>query len=40
MGRPPRQRFQIDAPVDDSFTWMINFIDHGLLAITARQFTH
>ena len=22
--------FQIDAPVDDSFTWMINFLDRGL----------
>jgi len=26
--------FQIDASVDDSFTWMINFLDHGLHAIT------
>jgi AcrR family transcriptional regulator len=24
--------FQIDTDVDDSFTWMINFIDHGLRA--------
>ena len=24
--------FQIDTDVDDSFTWMINFIDHGLQA--------
>ena len=22
--------FQIDADVDDSFTWCINFLDHGL----------
>jgi len=29
--------FQIDAPVDDSFTWMINFIDHGLQATTATS---
>jgi AcrR family transcriptional regulator len=27
--------FQVDASVDDSFTWMINFIDHGLQATTA-----
>ena len=27
--------FQIDTSVDDSFTWMINFIDHGLQATTA-----
>ena len=27
--------FQIDTDVDDSFTWMINFIDHGLRATTA-----
>jgi AcrR family transcriptional regulator len=27
--------FQIDADVDDSFTWMISFIDHGLQAVTA-----
>jgi AcrR family transcriptional regulator len=27
--------FQIDASVDDSFTWMINFIDHGLQASAA-----
>jgi AcrR family transcriptional regulator len=26
--------FQIDASVDDSFTWMINFLDHGLHAAT------
>jgi len=26
--------FQIDASVDDSFTWMITFLDHGLHAIT------
>ncbi|MFD6495747.1 TetR/AcrR family transcriptional regulator [Streptomyces sp. NPDC059944] len=29
--------FQIDTNVDDSFTWMVDFIDHGLLAITTRQ---
>jgi AcrR family transcriptional regulator len=28
--------FQIDTDVDDSFTWMIDFIDHGLQATTAR----
>jgi AcrR family transcriptional regulator len=28
--------FQIDASVEDSFTWMITFIDHGLQATTAR----
>ncbi|MCX5065962.1 TetR/AcrR family transcriptional regulator [Micromonospora lupini] len=27
--------FQIDAPVDDSFTWMIHFLDHGLRAATS-----
>ena len=27
--------FQIDTSVDDSFIWMINFIDHGLQATTA-----
>jgi AcrR family transcriptional regulator len=27
--------FQIDADVDDSFTWMVTFINHGLQAITA-----
>ncbi|MEK8108919.1 TetR-like C-terminal domain-containing protein [Micromonospora sp. M12] len=27
--------FQIDASVDDSFTWMINFLDHGLQAATS-----
>src|SRR5450631_1589912 len=27
--------FQIDTSVDDSFSWMINFIDHGLQATTA-----
>ena len=31
--------FQIDASVDDSFTWMINFIDHGLHAITTTRST-
>jgi|SRR5664280_1062092 len=29
--------FQIDMDVDDSFTWMINFIDHGLQATTATR---
>ena len=28
--------FQIDADVDDSFTWMIDFLDHGLTAKTTR----
>lgn len=27
--------FQIDVPVDDSTTWIIDFIDHGLLAVTS-----
>jgi AcrR family transcriptional regulator len=27
--------FQMDADVDESFTWMINFIDQGLQAIAA-----
>ncbi len=27
--------FQIDVDVDDSFTWMITFIDNGLRAITS-----
>ena len=27
--------FQIDANVDDSFTWMIDFVDHGLRSIPA-----
>ncbi|GAA3927325.1 TetR/AcrR family transcriptional regulator [Actinoplanes auranticolor] len=27
--------FQIDASIDDSFTWMINFLDRGLQDITA-----
>jgi AcrR family transcriptional regulator len=27
--------FQIDADIDDSFTWMVNFMDHGLRASTA-----
>jgi hypothetical protein len=26
--------FQIDTNIDDSFTWIIDFIDHGLQAIT------
>jgi AcrR family transcriptional regulator len=29
--------FQIDTDVDDSFTWMIDFIDHGLQATTATR---
>ncbi|HEY2576165.1 MAG TPA: WHG domain-containing protein [Streptosporangiaceae bacterium] len=29
--------FQIDTSVDDSFTWMINFIDHGMQALTATR---
>src|ERR1700684_4425619 len=29
--------FQIDTSVDDSFTWMINFIDHGLQTTTANR---
>jgi AcrR family transcriptional regulator len=29
--------FQIDTDVDDSFAWMINFIDHGLQATTAAR---
>lgn len=29
--------FQIDTPINDSFTWMVNFIDHGLRAITATH---
>src|SRR3954471_4062559 len=29
--------FQIDASVDDSFTWMIAFIDHGLKATSASR---
>jgi AcrR family transcriptional regulator len=31
--------FQIDTDVDDSFTWMINFIDHGLQADRTDHFT-
>jgi AcrR family transcriptional regulator len=27
--------FQIDAPVDDSFTWMVDFLDRGLRELTA-----
>ena len=26
--------FQVDAPVDDSFTWLVDFIDHGLHALS------
>jgi len=29
--------FQIDASVDDSFTWMITFTDHGLKATSASR---
>jgi AcrR family transcriptional regulator len=29
--------FQIDASVDDSFIWMINFLDHGLHAVTTTS---
>jgi AcrR family transcriptional regulator len=29
--------FQIDTDVDESFTWMINFIDHGLQATTGTR---
>jgi AcrR family transcriptional regulator len=29
--------FQIDTDVDASFTWMIDFIDHGLQSITATR---
>ena len=29
--------FQIGTSVDDSFTWVIDFIDHGLLAMTATH---
>lgn len=29
--------FQIDTDVDDSFTWMINFIDRGLQATSATR---
>ena len=32
--------FQFDAPVDDSFAWMIDFIDHGLQATTATSGQH
>lgn len=31
--------FQIDTNIDDSFTWMINFIDHGLRTLTATRTT-
>ncbi len=27
--------FRIDTDVDDSFAWMVNFVDHGLQASTA-----
>jgi hypothetical protein len=26
--------FQLDTDIDDSFTWMIDFIDHGLHTTT------
>ena len=29
--------FRIDASVDDSFTWMIDFLDHGLHAATSSS---
>ena len=29
--------FQIDAPVDESFTWMVDFLDHGLRAVAAAD---
>ena len=29
--------FRIDTDVDDSFAWMINFLDHGLRATTATH---
>ena len=29
--------FQINTDADDSFTWMIDFIDHGLQATTTRD---
>jgi hypothetical protein len=29
--------FQIDTSINDSFTWMINFIDRDLRAITATH---
>lgn len=29
--------FQIDTDVDESFTWMINFLDHGLQATTSAR---
>jgi AcrR family transcriptional regulator len=29
--------FQIDAEVDDSFTWIIDFIDHGLQAVAGAR---
>jgi len=31
--------FQLDASVDDSFAWMIDFIDHGLQSSTASRST-
>jgi AcrR family transcriptional regulator len=32
--------FQIDTDVDDSFIWLIDFIDHGLTAITSGTRGH
>lgn len=29
--------FQIDADIDDSFTWMIDFIDHRLRSMTVEH---
>lgn len=31
--------FQMDIPVDESFTWLVNFIDHGLRTISATRTT-
>jgi hypothetical protein len=30
----PRARLTPHTPVDDSFTWMVNFLDRGLHTIT------
>jgi AcrR family transcriptional regulator len=32
--------FQIDTDINDSFTWMIDFIDHGLKAVAAANNNH
>jgi hypothetical protein len=29
--------FRFDAPVDESFDWMIDFLDHGLQAVAADR---